>query len=224
MSSELRHVGRPVGLIETMRADRGHIAFLATHLARLSASAEAFGYPFDREDARRIIEAYVAEQVAEGTWTASLTLWPDGTPDLRLEPFADEPFRTAIVYPEPLTEAGTWRCQFKTTEREHYERPLRWAQEHGADEAILLNDRGEVADGTRSTIWVRQGMQMLTPPLAAGALPGVFRHQYLRLASRVREAYLSVDDLREADEICLANALRGMMPGILLGAESDAGR
>ncbi len=219
MIEEPKQRAQPVGLIETMQADRGHIAFLATHLARLAASAEAFGYPFDRDDAARIIEAHVALRAAEGTWRVTLTLWPDGTPDLRFVPLDDAPFRTALVYPEPLTEAGTWRCRFKTTERDHYEYPLRWAQERGADEAILLNARGEVMDGTRSTVWVRRGEVMLTPPLSAGGLPGVFRHRYLQSAPTVREATLTIDDLRTADEVCLSNALRRMMPVTLLALE-----
>ena len=52
--------GEPVGLIETMRAERGRIAWLDLHLARLAESARAFGYPLDLAETRRLIREALA--------------------------------------------------------------------------------------------------------------------------------------------------------------------
>ena len=53
------------------------------------------------------------------------------------------------------------------------------AENAGADEALLLNVRGEVAEATSANVfWIEAGA-VHTPPLASGALPGVTRAEVL---------------------------------------------
>ena len=62
---------------------------------------------------------------------------------------------------------------------------------HQADEVILLNERGEVCEGTITNIFVDFGDgALVTPALACGLLPGVLRGELLD-AGRAREAVLS---------------------------------
>lgn len=196
-----------VGLIETMRAERGRIDLLADHLARLSRSAAAWRYPLDPADLDRQLRE-TAERVGEGR--VRLVLGPGGTAEITTGPLPAEPFRTAAIFPEPLEEAGTWRCTYKTTARAHYDRALAWAREVGVDEPILLNRRGEVMEGARTNVFARTGTALSTPPPAAGGLPGVMRAALLRDGATERP--LTPDDLRAADAVLLANALRGLMP------------
>lgn len=197
--------GRPVGLIETMRDERGEVALLDLHLARVLAAAEEWGYPADRTDlVRRITEAAEA-----GDARLRLVLWPDGSVALERGSLPSEPFRTAAIYPEPIEEAGTWRCALKTTARAHYDRALAWAAVHGVDEPILLNPRGEIMEGARTSVFVREGGSLMTPPLASGGLDGVMRCHLLRLGATERP--LTPRDLTEAEEVLLVNALRGRM-------------
>ena len=75
----------------------------------------------------------------------------------------------------------------KTTARRLYDDTLRAATAAGCFDAVLLNERGEVADGARSSIFVEgDDGCLLTPPLAAGALAGVLR-QSLIDCGRARE-------------------------------------
>ena len=49
---------------------------------------------------------------------------------------------------------------------------LESVQSRGFDEAILLNERGEVAECTSANIFIANGSQVWTPPLNSGCLPG----------------------------------------------------
>lgn len=202
----------PPRLIETMRAEGGRIALLDLHLARLAASAAALGYPADLGAARERAE----QSAGAGTRGVRLTLGPAGDLDLETWPLAHDPLRTAWIDPEPFRDAGTPRCQHKTTDRAHYRRRQARARALGADEAVLVNPRGEVVEGTRTTVWARRGGRLWTPPLASGGLAGVYRAHVLATVPEAAEAALTPDDLRQSDAVFLSNALRGWMPVRLL--------
>lgn len=89
------------------------------------------------------------------------------------------------------------------------------AEQLGGDEALLLNERGELA-GTSSAnlFWVR-GDRVFTPPLAAGPLPGVTRGVVLGLGASlgipVEEGTGTLDDLRRADGVFLTLTSYGVI-------------
>jgi 4-amino-4-deoxychorismate lyase len=76
------------------------------------------------------------------------------------------------------------------------------------DEVIFLNERGEVCDGTITTLFFDRGQGMRTPPLSSGLLPGV-----LRAEIGCPEEVLLVDQLPEV-RLWVGNALRGIIPAI----------
>jgi para-aminobenzoate synthetase/4-amino-4-deoxychorismate lyase len=206
--------GPAVRLIETARAEGGRVALLDLHLARLAASAEALGYALDPAAARRAVERAAGRG---GLLRVRLTLGRGGDVEVEAGPVEGGPLRSAWVDPEPLAEAGTWRTAHKTTDRAHYAARHARALARGADEAVLVNADGFVVEGTRSTVWAERGGRLLTPPLTAGGLGGVFRAHVLATEPRAAEADLAPSDLREADAVRLTNAVRGWMPVRLVG-------
>jgi len=93
---------------------------------------------------------------------------------------------------------------------------VREAQARGALEAVLLNERGEIAEGASSNIFiVKQGVA-LTPPLSAGILPGITRDVILERAAAtgipMREQTLHVPDLLAADEAFITSTLKEAAP------------
>ena len=198
-----------VGLLETMRVEGGRVAHLARHRARLAASAAAWGLDLDADALFERVTRAAAD--TDGVWRARLVIRHDRAPELDLAPLASPPFATAWLDPEPLAEAGTWRCTRKTTARGHYDRAVARARRHGADEPLLLNARGEVTEGARTNVWLREGDRWITPPLAAGGLGGVERAAWLDEAG-AEEAVVTPARLAAADAVWLSNALRGRMP------------
>ncbi len=99
----------------------------------------------------------------------------------------------------------------KTTRRELYDREWKQASETlGADEVLYLNERGELAEGSRTSIFVERGGRLMTPPLSSGLLPGVLRAELLAQGNAV-ESVLSLDDLETADAVYLGNSVRGLV-------------
>jgi para-aminobenzoate synthetase/4-amino-4-deoxychorismate lyase len=96
----------------------------------------------------------------------------------------------------------------KTTSRKIYDAALASiAAEADIFDVIFLNERGEVAEGARSNIFVECDGVLLTPPLVSGALPGVLRASLLA-EGKAQEAVLWPADLQNG--FWLGNALRGL--------------
>jgi para-aminobenzoate synthetase/4-amino-4-deoxychorismate lyase len=94
----------------------------------------------------------------------------------------------------------------KTTRRPRYDRER--AARPEAYDVLFVNERGEVTEGTFNNVAVRKGGRLLTPPVRCGLLPGVMREEMIA-RGELEEAVLRVEDVAEAEEVVLLNALRG---------------
>jgi branched-chain amino acid aminotransferase len=90
------------------------------------------------------------------------------------------------------------------------------AQHAGADEAIMLNAAGRVAEGTADNVFIVRARRLLTPPVTEGALEGVTRGILLELAGaagiEALERPLSPYDLHTADECLLTGTAAELVP------------
>ncbi|MDA0272364.1 MAG: branched-chain-amino-acid transaminase [Proteobacteria bacterium] len=86
----------------------------------------------------------------------------------------------------------------------------------GADEAVVLNQSGFVAEGTADNIFIVTGDTLETPPVTDGALNGITRGLILEvsdsLAINVRERSLTTYDLYIADECFLTGTGAELIP------------
>ena len=104
----------------------------------------------------------------------------------------------------------------------------REAYGRGAFEAILLNTRGEVAEGAGSNVFIVKDGRLLTPPLSCGLLPGITRELTLEIAAATgvpsEERVLFPADLHSADELFITSTLKELAPMVTLdGAAIGAG-
>jgi 4-amino-4-deoxychorismate lyase len=80
----------------------------------------------------------------------------------------------------------------------------------GIDEAIFLNERDELCEGTITNLFLeRDDGVLLTPPVSSGCLPGVLRRALLD-DGRAQEAVLRPDDLI-GQRFYMGNSLRGLI-------------
>lgn len=86
----------------------------------------------------------------------------------------------------------------------------------GADEAILLNSAGRIAEGSADNIFIVKHGELLTPPVIEGALDGITRQVVLELAEKLgiktRETPLAPYDLFTADECFLTGTGAELIP------------
>jgi branched-chain amino acid aminotransferase len=86
----------------------------------------------------------------------------------------------------------------------------------GADEALMLNDAGNVAECTADNVFIVKRGQILTPPVTAGALRGITRSVVFEIAAelgvKVRETDITRHDVFVADECFLTGTAAEIVP------------
>ncbi|WP_026381809.1 aminotransferase class IV family protein [Afifella pfennigii] len=210
MQSQL-HAAIPAGLkvIETMRAEPdGKVRLWPLHLARLGRDCAAVGFPLEPEK----VEAAMARLPGGEALRVRLTVVATGEVAVTHAPLPANPaFWRLSLSPIRLHSTDPW-LRVKTSHRPAYD-AARAALPEGSDEAMLMNERGEVCEGTISNLFLEDEGRLLTPPLACGLLPGVLR-EWLIASGRAQERLLYPQDL-EGRQILCGNALRGLIPGRL---------
>lgn len=224
------------GLFETLLAMDGALPLLPLHLERLSASAAALGIPCAVEAIARAARA-VASSAGRGEHALRITL-SRGTASKRgYEPPPDAA-PTVLVTSSPYTRPTRPLRAVTASVRVNPDSPLvlhkalsalEWvmaraeAARAGADEALLLNAGGRVAQGAASNLFICREGRWLTPPVAEGCLPGVMRRRAIALTG-AGEAPITVQDLFTADGVFLTSALMGCIAlGSLDGAPLPQG-
>lgn len=91
------------------------------------------------------------------------------------------------------------------------------AEEREADDALLLNVEGNVAEASSSNVFWIEDQQVFTPPITDGALPGVTRAVLLNLRAAQHgrpaiERSISRAALLKADGVFLTNSSLGIVP------------
>ncbi|MEI2299578.1 aminotransferase class IV family protein [Ensifer sp. MJa1] len=199
-------------LIETLRHDsKSGFVRLPLHLARLKRSARRLGIP-GAEGAERALSAAAANEGDTPVHRVRLELFPDGRIEVKTAPFAPLPEDTVwnVRIAETRLASSDPLLRYKTSCRTVYEKARAEFSSADADEVILLNEKGEVCEGTITSIFLDDGSGVLkTPPVACGLLSGVLRTEMI-CTRRARTARLSPEDL-DRGALYVGNSLRGMI-------------
>jgi len=190
-------------LIETLLWDGTCFPRLELHMARLAQGAATLGFAFDAGAVRAALQQAVGTQALR----VRLTLGAAGDVAVTVAdlPPAQDAWRLGLAGAR-LASDDPW-LQVKSTRRGAYD-AARAALPVGLDEVVFQNERGEVCDGTITTLFFDRGQGMRTPPLTSGLLPGV-----LRAELGLPEEVLRAQDLPHV-RLWVGNALRGLIPAI----------
>ncbi len=207
------------GLFETVLVRHGSVRRLDAHLERLRRGCDVLQLPCPSLDLGEAMAATLAaNRLADGV--VRLTLTRGAGPRGIMPPVPSHP--TLLITAGPLPPPRPpLACILAETTRRNQHSPLsrikslnyldnilarQEAVRRGADEALLLNTAGLLAESTIANLFVVKRGAVLTPPVADGALPGVMRAAVLA-AARGRDRSLTPDDLDGADEIFLSSSL-----------------
>ncbi len=223
------------GVFETMRSYDGRVFRLEAHLARLmdALSAISIEPPFASEELAKMVERLIGENelesarvrltVTRGKHEGSMGLPSASSPTLiitaaplppRMTDEAPEPARlitadTRFSENNPLTRLKTLGRLPNLAARAQAERA-------GAHEALILDERGNVACVSTGNFFAVQYEQLFTPPLKAPVLPGITRAAVLELADSegigARTDFFSPIMLAGADEAFYANSVKELVP------------
>ena len=201
-------------LFETTYATRDEgVRHYARHVARLKGSAAYLDFAFDEHALRKQVQAHCATLDAGQPYRLRIALDKSGRIAITSAPLAALPSDTVDVLlasdrgfaPQ---SSGDPLLRHKTTRRADYDRAWKAAEAEGAFDMLFFNEHGELTEGGRSSIFVQRGGKWFTPPIDAGVLPGVMR-AVLMEQRHAAERTLTLDDVLDAEDLLISNALRG---------------
>jgi len=226
------------GIYETLRTyDREPFLF-ERHMQRLrnSASLIALTVPYADADMRaRVRETAAALTSHDGELYIRILL-TRGVGELSYNPsVTPTPTLVIIVKPFPAPADKTFTDGIKVSlvsVRRNHPRALdpmiksnnllnnalamQQALRAGAEEALMQNQAGEIVECSQSNFFIVKDGAALTPPLSAGLLPGITRAYVMEVAAEIgvhaREARLTPDDVRAADEAFITGTTREVTP------------
>lgn len=212
----LQHRPQEFEIFETLRWEGGY-RFPEEHIARMSASAEYFSFPLNEADLRGLLQDTASRFPPGGCRRVRIALSKDGSLRMTHSEFSARPFGRVRLAAQAVS-SGDRFLRHKTTMRGLYDREFERAQSEQCDDALFFNERGELTEGCIHNVFVVKKGVWYTPPLRCGLLPGIHRAHYLSEHPEVREQVLTLENLRNADAICLCNSVRGMYTVTLYGA------
>jgi len=202
-------------LLETFlyEADRGYF-LLEPHLQRLVESADYFDFALDLAEVRRRlndlrsgfadkahrVRLCVDRQGQVAVESAPLPAGQSAVPwRLRLN---DRPVSSGSVF---LYHKTTWRGTYEAA----------YASRGECDDVVLWNEQRQATETTIANLVVEEGGRLVTPPVACGLLPGVFRAHLLE-TGQIREQVVTVDDLCRAKQLFAVNSVRKWLPAVMV--------
>ncbi|TWF55077.1 aminotransferase class IV family protein [Neorhizobium alkalisoli] len=206
-----------LSLIETMRWEPGKgFLRLDQHLRRLNRSADALGFRSAPADLVKQLEAAVS---GEAPLHVRLAMTFRGNVEITTEPFAaiadDTVWRIRIAETRLPSDDPMYR--HKTTRREIYDTARAEFAEDDAQEVIMLNERGEICEGTTTNIFVEQpDGTLITPAISCGLIAGILRGDLIR-EGRAKSGLVKPQELTGA-RLFVGNSLRGLIRAELVEA------
>ena len=224
------------GVFEGIRFYCGRVFRLDEHIDRLYDSAKAIHLkiPISRHEmSRAVVDTIRANDLRDGYVRLVVTR---GTGTLGLSPYRCE--RPSIIviastislYPEEKYEHGLTVVTCSTRRPTHASlspsvKSLNYlsnvmakieAIAAGAEEGVMLNEAGHVAECTGDNIFVAKDGKLATPPVSAGILDGITRKAVIELARargyELREVELTRYEIYTADEVFLTGTAAEVVP------------
>lgn len=215
------------GVFETFRFLRGLPRYFNRHMERMEKGAHTLGIPMPDwgEVKEHVLHAVEMANTKDASVKVCLLSCGEGSY------FEKATARSIMVVvrsyvppPESMTVviAPYRRCslsplaRIKSTNYTESILARRWAQRMGFSEAVLLNERGFVAECSSANVFLIASGRLLTPPTESGCLPGITRAIAMECALDagmcVEEKDITVEAIAEADAVFLTNSLMGAVP------------
>jgi len=226
------------GIFEGIRFYNGRVFKLEEHLERLwdSARSICLEIPMDRaEMTESLLETIRQNGLREGYIRLIVTR---GVGNLGLNPVQCKRPSVIIIattialYPKGAYESGLTvvTCATRRTGAAALNPAVKSlnylnnvmarieANLAGADEALMLNEAGNVAECTADNVFIIKHSQIFTPPIAAGALRGITRSVVFDIAAelglKITETDVTRHDVFVADECFLTGTAAELIPVI----------
>lgn len=199
---------QPFQIIETAKIENREITLLNEHLDRMAQTADYFLFGFKRNKAESYIKNIVSKINGDSyrlriqldksaNLSHSLSILPQLSDDIKI-----------IISQSKIYSHNKFQY-FKTTNRLLYDKEHKKFSAKNFFDVIYFNEKGELAEGSITNIFIYKNELIYTPPLSTGILSGIYRSYILKNNFAIKERKLYLNDLLDADKIVLTNSVRG---------------
>lgn len=205
------------GAFETISVKKGRGILLTYHLERLKNALETLEIPmsvsFEEEMADHIRQMPVDKDVLRVSVSPNNTVW-----ETRKNPYTQEQYTRGftLMYSSVCRSETSLLTGMKSLNQGDNILQRRLALRTGFDEAVFLNSKGELTEGTVSNLFLVADKRLYTPATNCGLLAGTVR-RWLIEKYDAKEIHILPDDLESFQEMFITNALLGIMPIYRLG-------
>lgn len=225
------------GVYETLRTYGGEPFLFDAHMKRLRRSGSMIHLTIPGTDAEMLqkiretmaaeaglTEAYIRILVTRGVGELTYNLAATPTPSVVIivKPFPEPPaahFTDGIslaIVSVRRNHPSALNPRIKSNNLLNNALAMQEALRQGAEEALMLNQQDEVAECSQSNFFIIKDGVAMTPPLAAGLLPGITREFVLDVAREAgvpaEERTLTTADVWGADEAFITGTTREITP------------
>ncbi len=222
------------GFFETVRAIDGKVFNWPSHYMRIKACAEAMNmdlHPvFSEASVQRSLEQLLkAKQIVAGG-RLRITFFREGTGGYsstsnklgfiaeasghHINKFLlnDKGLVVAVcnAYPKPKDRFSSFKYMGNSTSI----LAAQWAQKMNVDDALIINEQGQIIEATSSNIFVVKNNKLYTPGVKSGCVSGTSRllvlNAALDMGIPVFEADLTPEFILQSEEVFLTNAISGI--------------
>ena len=222
-------------LFETMRSYQGKVFRLQEHLARLQRGTQELGIPLSDEEsalehaidatirANDLSDARVRITVTAGEGEAGPASPPESGPTIfvtasALPPEPQEAYEKGhrAIISSVRRSSLSAVPRLKSTNLLENILARREAQEKGADQAILVNEKRCITECASANIFFIAYGGLVTPSLDCGLLPGITRDAMIELALRmnipIEERWVTAEEVWDTEELFVTSSVIGVYP------------
>lgn len=220
------------GLFETMRVVNGKPFRMAQHLERMTRGADFLKIkpPFTPKELEKFAAQLIEQnQMPDAILRVTLTRGPgkrgykpndDSQPTivmtLHAAPVLENPVEWSLVTSSFRIPAADPLSSFKTTSKILNVMARAEAAEKGADEALLINTNGEVAETASGNLFWVYDEQICTTPTGRGVLPGITRAIVLEICQvlglQTNKRVIKPEALRNSQGLFVTQSAFGIVP------------
>jgi len=231
------------GIYEVIPSYDGKLVGFAPHIERMDQGMDLIGIKFgySQDEWRAVCENLIEKNgggnlgiylhVSRGTDSKRFHAYPEDVEatvfafvfEIPAAPVADKAI--AKAYKVSSTEDLRWkRCNIKSTALLGNVMHFQQGYESGNNEIILYNADGEMTEGSACNAYIVKDGVVITPPLDHQILPGITRLMLLDILAKdgsikVEERIVTMDEVRNADEIWLTSSSKEIAPVVELDGQ-----
>ncbi|HMZ68513.1 MAG TPA: aminotransferase class IV [Chitinophagales bacterium] len=212
------------GLIETIRVSNGYAMFLSDHTNRLIQSLQLLKINIDSETIFRKISNYIQQECKiQDSQNIRLRIqvkinetriveWLVSSQKLYTSTFEINKIPLKIGFYDETYKEQNIHSNLKSTDRLIYDKAKKFALENSFDDVLVFNSEKVLSDAIIYNVFIVKENQIYTSRIKDAPIDGVLRQFLLKhiRSFTIIEKALYKEEIEQADEIFLTNAVRGI--------------